>query len=82
MLSLEEIKAVIGEVLQIPEVMAGLDADSALLGAIPEFDSMAVVSILTTIEENYGLIINDDEVTAEIFETVGSLLDFINSISD
>ena len=82
MLSLEEIKTVIGDVLQIPDRMVSMDENSGLLGAIPEFDSMAVVSILTTIEENYGLIINDDEVTAEIFETVGSLLDFINSISD
>ena len=82
MLSLDEIKSIIGEVLQIPDRMVDLDANSPLLGAIPEFDSMAVVSILTAIEENYGLIIDDDEISADIFETVGSLADFVNSISD
>lgn len=81
MISLEEVKTIIGEVLQIPERMAGLDENAPLLGAMPEFDSMAVVSILTTIEENYGLIVDDDEVSAENFETVGSLLEFVNSIA-
>ena len=79
MVSLDEIKAIIGRVLQIEDRLTELDADSPLLGAIPEFDSMAVVSILTEIEDNYGLMIDDDEVTAEIFETVGGLVEFVNS---
>ncbi|MCP4993529.1 MAG: acyl carrier protein, partial [Gammaproteobacteria bacterium] len=42
-----------------------------------EFDSMAVVSVITAIEDNFGVIVDDDEITAELFETVGSLHDFI-----
>jgi len=53
--------------------------DDALLGGIPEFDSMAVVSVLTTIEEEYGIVIDDDEVSAEQFETFGALQDFVNA---
>ncbi len=78
MVSLEEIKAIIGDVLQIADRMGDLGADDPLLGGIPEFDSMAVVAILTTIEDNYGVIIDDDEVTAEHFESIASLLDFVN----
>jgi len=78
MVSLEEIKAIIGDVLQIADRMGDLGADAPLLGGIPEFDSMAVVAILTTIEDNYGVIIDDDEVTAEHFESIASLLDFVN----
>ena len=40
---------------------------------------MAVVSILTTIEESYGVIIDDDEVSADSFETLGTLLEFVNA---
>lgn len=79
MVSLEELKTIVASILQIGDRLDALDADAALLGGIPEFDSMAVVSVLTTIEESYGVIIDDDEVTAENFETLGSLLGFVNA---
>lgn len=79
MVSLEELKALIGEVLQISDRMDKLGENDALLGGIPEFDSMAVVSLLTVIEENYGIMIDDDEVSADNFDTIGSLLQFVNS---
>jgi acyl carrier protein len=53
------------------------DRDSPLLGAVPEFDSMAVVGILTAIEEHFGVSIADDEVSADHFMTVGTLVDFV-----
>jgi acyl carrier protein len=78
MISLEELKAIVAGILQVGDRLDSLGADSALLGGIPEFDSMAVVSILTTIEESYGVMIDDDEISAEVFETLGSLLEFVN----
>ena len=48
-----------------------------LLGALPELDSMAVVSILSAIEERFGVTIDDDEVDGSIFATLGSLLEFV-----
>ena len=54
-----------------------LTAETPLLGAVPELDSMAVVVILTTLEEELGIAIDDDEVDAEIFETYGNLLTFV-----
>jgi acyl carrier protein len=56
-----------------------LDADSALLGTIAELDSMAVVSILTALEERFGIAIDDDEVDGRTFESVGSLIRFVES---
>ena len=82
MVSLEELKGIVAGILQIGDRLDALGPDAALLGGIPEFDSMAVVSILTTIEENYGVIIDDDEVTAEHFETLGGLLEFVNTKLD
>ena len=71
------IVGLIGEVLQLDESAVKLRQESPLLGAIPEFDSMAVVTLLTAIEEEYGIMIDDDEVDADIFETVGSLVQFV-----
>jgi acyl carrier protein len=59
-----------------------LKADSPLLGSVPELDSMAVVSILTALEEQFGIVVDDDEVDGRTFATVGSLIDFVQSKLD
>jgi acyl carrier protein len=55
-----------------------LDMSTPLLGAVPELDSMAVVSLLTAMEDRFGITIDDDEVDGQIFATVGSLVAFID----
>ena len=79
MASLEEIRQVVGDVLQLGPRTAELTADTALLGNIPEFDSMAVVSVITMLEEQFGIVVEDDDISAETFETLGQLTDFVNS---
>ena len=79
MASLEEIREVVGDVLQLGSRTAELTADTALLGNIPEFDSMAVVSVITMLEEQFGIVVEDDDISAETFETLGGLTDFVNS---
>lgn len=56
-----------------PSQVGGFDDSTALMGAIPEFDSMAVVSVITALEEEFDCIFDDDEITEENFATVGSL---------
>lgn len=56
--------------------------DTPLLGAIPELDSMAVVGILTAVEEELGVTVDDDEISAEIFGSFGSLVDFLRAHED
>jgi acyl carrier protein len=82
MVSLDELKAIVASILQIGDRLEPLGPDAGLMGSIPEFDSMAVVSILTTLEENHGILIDDDEVSAENFESLGSLLEFVNAQMD
>lgn len=77
MVAIEEIKEIIGSVLQLGNSVDSFDSSTQLLGSVPEFDSMAVVSLITAIEDNYGIVVDDDEVSAEIFETVGSLHQFV-----
>lgn len=77
MVTLEQVKQILGEILQIGDQIDKFDGDTALLGGIPEFDSMAVVSVITAIEENFDVVIDDDEVDADVFETLGSLHAFV-----
>lgn len=58
------------------EDIVGMDRSAPLLGHIAELDSMAIVTFFTAMEEDHGVFIDDDEVSAELFETLGSLIDF------
>ena len=49
-----------------------------LLGAIPELDSMAVVTLITTLEDRFGIGVDDDEISGDVFASVGSLCAFVN----
>ena len=82
MVTIEEIGQVVVDVLQLRPQGSALSRDTRLLGSVPEFDSMAVVSVLTAIEDNYGISIDDDEVSADIFETLGDLQAFVQSKLD
>lgn len=57
---------------------AELNSSTLLLGHLPEFDSMAIVSVMTAIEKEFNLLINDDEITAKIFESVRTLSNFVS----
>jgi acyl carrier protein len=74
---IEEVRELLRSTLQLGDRADRLTASSALLGSIPEFDSMAVVTVLTMIEEEFGISVADDEVSAEVFETLGSLAEFV-----
>ena len=72
-----ELKRILGEVLSLGDRADRYTAATPLLGSLPELDSMAVVSVITTIEERFGIVIGDDEISAHTFETFGSLVDFV-----
>ena len=74
---LKEIKNILGSVLQLADAGASLEMDSALLGATAEFDSMAVISVIAALEEQFDFVVDDDEIDAEVFETVGSIVAFV-----
>lgn len=77
--SIATVKKILTEVLNLGQNGEELDADSILLGGLAELDSMAVVSVIAKLEEHFGFTIEDDEITGRVFETLGSLSDFVNS---
>lgn len=71
------LRAVLVDVLGLSEDrVAGFDESTALFGALPEFDSMAVAGLLTELEERLGILIEDHEVDADMLESYGALLTF------
>ena len=69
----EEIRDLLTGVLQLGSRGHNLRADSALLGSIPELDSMAVVTVITVIEEQFDVEFDDEDITADSFATLGAL---------
>jgi acyl carrier protein len=58
---------------------ASFSNDTPLIGALPELDSMGVVSLLTAFEEQFGIAVEDDEIDGSIFQTFGTLLSFVEA---
>ena len=77
--TLDEVKSVLVSTLGLDDRAPSLRAETPLLGSLPELDSLAVVQLVYALEDRFGLTINDDEVSADIFETLGTLADFIEN---
>ena len=75
----QEVLRILDEVLSLNGRSASFKRDTPLLGAIPELDSMAVVTLLTTLEDQLGVVVDDDDIDGSTFATVGSLMDFVTS---
>ena len=75
----QELLSILDEILSLNGRAASFKEDTPLLGAIPELDSMAVVALITSIEERFGVVMEDDEIDGSIFATVGSLTGFVLS---
>lgn len=70
------------QVCQILRSALGLGAmplkqETRLLGSLPELDSMAVVNLIMALEQQFGFIVEDDEISAAHFATVGTLTSFV-----
>lgn len=71
----EQLKTILGTTLGIPT--RDMTLASPLLGNVPELDSMAVLGVITAIEERFAISVEDDEISARHFETVGTLTAFV-----
>lgn len=72
----KQIAGILDEILSLSGRSASFTDSTPLLGALPELDSMAVVAIITEMEERLGILVADDEIDGQAFETFGSLCAF------
>ena len=73
-----DLKAILVDVLGLePDEVDEFDNETGLFGHLPELDSMAVAGLFTEIEYRFDMLIEDDDVDAEMLETFGGLLAFV-----
>lgn len=76
------VRALLTEVLGLHKSrVAKFDDETELFGALPEFDSMAVATLLTELEERLGILIEDEDVEAEDLMTFGRLVSLAERLS-
>lgn len=74
-----EVARTLDDVLGLRGRSASFTPQTHLLGALPELDSMAVVSLITALEDRFEIMVDDDDVDGQTFATVGSLAAFIDA---
>jgi acyl carrier protein len=75
----ENVIVLLDEVLNLQGRAAALHLNSALLGSVPELDSMAVIGVITALEERFGITVEDDEIDGSTFATIGTLVAFVQT---
>lgn len=76
-----EVLALLDEVLNLGGRGLAFDADTPLLGSVPELDSMAVIAVIQEIEMRFDILVPDDEVDGSSFATVGSVVEFVTRLA-
>ena len=78
----ETVRSLLVDVLGlIRSRVAMFDDETELFGALPEFDSMAVATLLTEMEERLGILIEDEDVEAEDLMSFGRLVSLAERLS-
>jgi acyl carrier protein len=75
----DQVREILRDVLSLGPRADRLDMGSPLLGALPELDSMAVVSVIAALEDRFGFTVDDDEISGATFATFGSLVEFVTA---
>jgi acyl carrier protein len=75
--TLDRVKVVLVKTLGIQDRAHRLEPSTELFGSMPELDSMAVVALVVNLEREFDFEIDDEDFTGEVFETIGTLADFV-----
>ena len=77
--TIADVRTVLIETLELSQAPEDLTLDTALFGSLPELDSFGVVALVGALEDRFDITIDDDEFGAELFETVGTLTEFVDA---
>ena len=72
------IRVILSEKLDIPQAsLDAMGADTPLLGRGVGLDSMAALTLATSLEERFAIRVEDDELSEELFASLGGLALFV-----
>jgi acyl carrier protein len=72
---------VVARTLRIPPELRPLGVDTRLHGAGLGLDSVDALRLLAALEEEFDIMIEDDEITPDLFERIGSLVSLVARVS-
>lgn len=75
--TLARVVEVVAKTLDIEDRVDTLNASTELFGSMPELDSLAVVELAAALESAFGFEIDESDFTGDVFETIGTLSDFV-----
>jgi acyl carrier protein len=73
----DRVKVVLVKSLGLQDRADSLQASTELFGSMPELDSMAVVTLAVNLEREFDFEIDDEDFTGDVFESIGSLAEFV-----
>ena len=77
--TIEELKGIVAERLDMNIRRDQIDPDAALLGEGLNLDSLAIVELITLTEEHFGIEYGEDDLNMESFANLRSLANVIVS---
>jgi acyl carrier protein len=77
----QKVLQLLDEVLALDGRGLAFERSTPLLGSVPELDSMAVLAVIQEIEIRFGIEVPDDEVDGSSFETVGTVVEFVDRLA-
>ena len=75
----KELLSLLDDTLNLGGRASSFQDETPLLGALPEMDSMGVVAVITAFEDRLGFSVDDDEIDGSVFQTFGTLLEFVTN---
>ena len=79
----QRIKDILVKDLEIsPSLVEGVDSDTPLLGRGIGLDSMETLTLVSGLEQEFGIQIGDEELTTALFQTLGTLANFVTEKQD
>lgn len=79
MTAFNNVKDILINALQLDSTAMSFTAETFLLGSLAELDSMTVMTVITMLEEHYGISFDDDEINGRVFATLGSLTALVDA---
>lgn len=77
--TLDSLVEVLTDVLGTDHSAGQFTEDTLLFGSLPELDSLALVELISAMEDRFEFEMDEDDITAEVFETVGSLSAYVDA---
>ena len=76
--TLDAVRDILVEALGLHGRADSITETTPLFGTMPEFDSLAIVEVVTLLEERFGFEMDEEDITGEVFDSVGSLAGYVD----